>query len=54
MGNWRCVNIVGSIDPADVPALRARLIYNTYGDDWNGFGPLSFDPNCAGLASLGD
>lgn len=54
MGNWRTVNVVGSVDPAEVPALRARLTYDMHGDDWGGFGPLSFDPATPGLCALGD
>jgi len=54
MGNWRTVNVVGSVAPAEVPALRARLTYDMHGDDWGGFGPLSFDPATPGLCALGD
>jgi hypothetical protein len=54
MGNWRTVNITGSVDPAGVPVLRARLTYDMCGDDFGAFGPLSFDPSTPGLCSLGD
>lgn len=54
MGNWRTVNIAGSVEPADVPALRARLTYDLHGGDFRSFGPLSFDPSTPGLAGLGD
>lgn len=52
MGNWRTVNMTGTVNADDVPALRARL---TYGDGaWDNFGPLSFDPRTPGLCGLGD
>lgn len=55
MGNWRTINMIGTVNADEVPVLRARLAYDTYGD-WTayGFGPLSFDPSVPGLASLGD
>jgi hypothetical protein len=37
MGNWRTVNIVGTIAPNDLPAARAFV--NT-GDDYSRFHPL--------------
>lgn len=39
MGNWRTVNIEGTIDQADVPAAIARV---EIGDDWADFHPLAF------------
>lgn len=54
MGNWRTVNMTGTIDPADIPALRVRLVYDMRSGDWEGFGPLSFDPQTPSLAGLGD
>ena len=34
MGNWRTVNIVGTCDAADLPALGAAV---NIGDDWDRF-----------------
>jgi hypothetical protein len=52
VGNWRTVNIVGTIPEADVQAIRDRVTYDTVGDDWEGFGPLSYDPRNPGLCGL--
>lgn len=51
MGNWRTVNITGTMTEADAAALREYLGY-TYEDGdsaWARFGPLSF---CRGKPSL--
>ena len=56
MGNWRTVNITGTMTAADASALRARLAY-TYerGDPgMDNFGPLSFSIESPGLCGLGD
>lgn len=54
MGNWRTVNVKGSMTREDVAALRAYLGYSfTPGDEAMGrFGPLSFaraQPSICGL-----
>lgn len=47
MGNWRTVNIEGSLDEADAKA--ARLFVNT-GEDWGRFHCLAyFGPSLCGL-----
>jgi hypothetical protein len=52
VGNWRTVNMGGTVNADEVPALRARL---TYADDaWDNFGPLSFAPDRPALCGLGD
>lgn len=48
MGNWRTVNIVGTIDPDEVAAVRAHLRLKP---DGAGFGPLTIT---GGLCGLGD
>lgn len=48
MGNWRTVNLRGSIAPRDVAIVRRTI---TPEDDWSNFGPLSLT---GGMASLGD
>lgn len=56
MGNWRTVNITGSIDEAEVPLLRERLGYSigtSSGDPgWEHFGPLSFNRDSPSLCGL--
>ncbi len=54
MGDWRTVTMHGTVDRTEVDRLRAACVYDTYGEDWGDFGPLSFDPATPGLASLGD
>jgi len=47
MGNWRTVQIEGSIAAEDVPAARAFV--NT-GEDWDRFHPLcNYGPSLCGL-----
>jgi hypothetical protein len=55
MGNWRTVNMVGTVSEAEADRLRDRLRYS-YADgfDWANFGPLSFNTEQPGLCSLGD
>ena len=61
MGNWRTVNITGSMREADAERLRALLDRADHGDldngVWTGWGDpydcLSFDSLCPGLAGLG-
>lgn len=55
MGNWRLVNVTGTMSARDVAALREYLGYSfSVRDDpaWDRFGPLSFDrdkPSPCGL-----
>jgi hypothetical protein len=53
MGNWRTVNMSGTIAEADIPALRERLSYsyNTPGG-FDNFGPLSFSTDSPSLCGL--
>ena len=53
MGNWRTVNITGTISDNDVPALRERLGYS-YERNFTEqhFGPLSFSTDRPSLAGL--
>jgi hypothetical protein len=55
MGNWRTVNITGTIDERHIGPLRARLAYDydTPGG-FDNFGPLSFSPERPSLCGLGD
>lgn len=50
VGNWRTVNIVGTIDPAEVEAARRYLAVDRYSQGRT-IGPLSISE---GLCSLGD
>lgn len=56
MGNWRSVNITGTIAGADIPALRERLGYShrrgSLADQ--DFGPLSFDIDKPSLCGIND
>lgn len=49
MGNWRTVHLIGTIDPAEVEAVRAHVTVDraTYAN----FGPLTITD---GLCGLGD
>jgi Tfp pilus assembly protein FimT len=55
MGNWRTVNITGTIDAAETTAVREHLAYD-YDDtaSLRNFGPLSFNPHRPSLAGIGD
>lgn len=54
MGNWRTVNIAGTIDKAELGALYTRLAYSYSHDDqaYNNFGPLSFSREKPSLCGL--
>lgn len=55
MGNWRTVNLTGTVDEAEVEALRTRLIYDySTPGGFDNFGPLSFSPATPSLAGVGD
>lgn len=60
MGNWRTVNIVGPMNPADADALRTHLGYPGYWKDvdndpaWQRFGPLSFCKDQPSLCGVND
>ena len=60
MGNWRTVNIVGTMSPQDAQALRAHLGYPGYWKDvdndpaWQRFGPLSFCKDQPSLCGVND
>ena len=53
MGNWRTVNMTGTIAEAEIPALREQLSYS-YNPDagWDRFGPLSFSTDSPSLCGL--
>lgn len=53
MGNWRTVNVTGTIAEADIPALRERLGY-TYDSPsgFDHFGPLSFSTDSPSICGL--
>jgi hypothetical protein len=56
VGNWRTVNITGTIAEAEIPALRGRLGYS-HRRGWlseQNFGPLSFDTDQPSLCGLND
>ena len=57
MGNWRTVNITGTIArQSEVDALRKHLDYGNPGyenGDYSHFGPLSFNTARPGLTGLG-
>lgn len=54
MGNWRTVNVTGTIAEADITPLRARLGYTHEPGDpgWEHFGPLSFNLDKPSLCGL--
>lgn len=61
MGNWRTVNIVGTVSEPDAAALREHLAYPGYWLDdrhehpaWQRFGPLSFCRDQPSLCGLND
>ena len=56
MGNWRTVNITGTIADAEIPALRERLGYSRDRGWLSGqqFGPLSFNTGSPSLCGLND
>ena len=61
MGNWRTVNIAGTMSEQDAAALREYLGYPGYWDPgkadhpaWKHFGPLSFCRDQPSLAGIGD
>lgn len=55
MGNWRTVNVTGTMSEADAQALRAHLTYD-FGDTatFDRFGPLSFSRKSPSLCGLND
>ena len=57
MGNWRTVNITGTIArQSEVDALRKHLDYEPGGGegDYSHFGPLSFNSTRPSLCGVGD
>lgn len=61
MGNWRTVNIVGTMTPQDADALRTHLGYSGYwhrnrteDPAWKRFGPLSFCRDQPSLCGVND
>lgn len=54
MGNWRTVNMVGSVSPGEVEALRTRVVYSARRDEYDRFGPLSYDPESPSICGLGE
>jgi hypothetical protein len=48
MGNWRTVNLRGTVSADEVPAARTRLTVNGYGD-YSNWGPLAFSNGLCGL-----
>jgi len=63
MGNWRTVNVIGTMTAADAAKLREELDYGDYHDDdaeryhrvWGSpFAPLGFSSMRPGLAGLGE
>jgi hypothetical protein len=56
MGDWRTVNVVGTMSEQDAAVLRKHLGYSWDRHDpaMEHFGPLSFNREHPGLAGLGD
>jgi hypothetical protein len=56
MGNWKTVNITGTIPEAEIQPLRDWLGYSHDDGDpgWEHFGPLSFNRESPSLAGLND
>lgn len=61
MGNWRTVNVTGTMSAEDAQALREYLGYPGYWHSdrydhpaWKHFGPLSFCRDQPSLAGIGD
>lgn len=54
MGNWRTVNLSGTIAEADIAPLRARLGYHYGPGGFDNFGPLSFSTEKPSLCGLND
>lgn len=56
MGNWRTVNITGTITESDIPALRERLGYSHRRGflSEQQFGPLSFNIDRPSLCGIND
>lgn len=49
MGDWRRVHLVGTCDPADVPALRENIAFDLSAEDLSNFHSLSSGGGIAGL-----
>ena len=56
MGNWRTVNITGTMSEKDATALRGRLGYSLDRNDpaIDQFGPLSFDRDKPSICGIND
>jgi hypothetical protein len=52
MGNWRTVNMIGSVSPEEVKALRAKVVFSYRNAMFGTFGPLSYDPESPSICGL--